>query len=355
MRSKIVEIPAIQQPITASPGFVKKQLSDYKLDVMGLCEFGCRYCSSNNGNYLRIRRRKFAELTEQQIGESMLPSENPELAFYWPDVLEKLISQLDHRRDDNWGAGQVLVYSMQTDGFSPGLVRAGITENALQMVLDRTRFRIRILTKNAIVGHDRWIRFFEQYPGRFVVGLSIGSMDDRWAKRVEKFTPPPSKRIEAVRRLQDAGIPTYGMLCPVFPDVLADERLEQLVENLCPDSLEQIWAEPYNDRANWQHVRDGYTPDSYGYRWLTEVFDNKRKDLWSKYATDLYVRLHEKAQNEGWSDKLTYLLYETDITASDAGCFQGLEGVLLQSKPGSDGQSQNPHMAALQQETLAQT
>src|SRR5688500_18922488 len=109
---------------------------------------------------------------------------------------------------------------MQTDGFSPHLVQTPITEEALRLVLEKTSFRIRILTKNAVVGKDHWLRFFEQYRDRFVVGLSIGSLDDAWAKRVEMFTPPPTRQLNALRALQDAGIATYGMLCPMFPDLL---------------------------------------------------------------------------------------------------------------------------------------
>jgi len=92
-------------------------------------------------------------------------------------------------------------------------------------VLERTSFRIRILTKNAIVSSERWINFFRQAKDRFVVGLSIGTVDDAWAKRVEIGTSRPSARLQALRNLQEAGIPTYGMLCPVFPDVLEGDAL----------------------------------------------------------------------------------------------------------------------------------
>ncbi|MCA9072468.1 MAG: hypothetical protein KDA84_26270, partial [Planctomycetaceae bacterium] len=112
---KIVEVPSIVEPIQRSPGFAKKALSDYKLDILGLCGFGCKYCSSNVGNYLRINRARFAELTERQLGERLLPAENPELTFIWLDVIEKLVAQLD-RKKKSFGEGQTLVFSMLTDG-----------------------------------------------------------------------------------------------------------------------------------------------------------------------------------------------------------------------------------------------
>lgn len=110
MKNKIVHIPSIQQPITASPGFAKKELSDYKLDACGLCGFGCRYCSSNVGNYLRINRARFADQTEQQLGKQQLPAEEPALMFVWPDYLDRLHAQLS-KKPKEWGAGKTLVFS----------------------------------------------------------------------------------------------------------------------------------------------------------------------------------------------------------------------------------------------------
>ena len=74
-----------------------------------------------------------------------------------------------------------------------------------------------------------------------------------------------------------------------------------------------MWAEPYNDRHNWRNVRDGYLPGSFGCQWFTDVYENSRGDLWSRYATDLYTRLRVKAIREGWISKLRYLLYENGI------------------------------------------
>ena len=237
---------------------------------------------------------------------------------------------------------------MLTDVFSPWLVKNGITEKALRLVLENTQFRIRVLTKNSVVGNRRWIDFFRQHPDRFVVGLSTGTTDNRWAKKIEVNTSLPSVRLRALEKLQQAGIATYGMLCPVFPDVLDGDHLERLVDSIQPDLVEHVWAETYNARQNWQKVRAGYSVGSVGYRWFTDVYEERRTDVWSNYATELYVRLRDKAVREGWIHKLRFLLYERNISRDDAARFDGLEGVWLQAKPGTDGFSRNPHMAALQ-------
>ena len=138
------------------------------------------------------------------------------------------------------------------------------------------------------------------------------------------------------------------MLCPVFPDVLLNDKLGQLVDAIRPDRLETIWAEPYNDRQNWRQVIAGYPEGSPAYDWMLQMFQDKDWDLWSQYATSLYVQLRDKAEAEGWLDKLKYLLYEDHISAKDSVQFTGLKGVLLQSKAGGDGFSQNPAIAKLQ-------
>jgi len=346
MRSLPVIVPTIKQPIQPSPGFEKKKLSTYKLDILALCFFACVYCSSNNGNYLRINRRKFAALAEEQLGQHPLPSEEPALTYVWAEILTNLTRQLSTKAS-TWGAGETLVFSMLTDAFSPNMVKGGITEAAVRLLLERTAFRVRILTKNAIVGSAKWIRLFLQFPGRVVVGLSIGTDDDEWARKVELGTSSPSSRLRAIRRLQEAGVPTYGMLCPIFPGLLGGNRLEHLVDQVRPYLAEDFWAEPYNDRQNWTKMRATYAVGSAEYEWFSEVYERGNRAVWSRYATEIYTRLRAKAEREGWLPKLKYLLYEGDITAADASAFAGLKGVLMQSTPTDEGQTKNKHIAAV--------
>jgi DNA repair photolyase len=332
MKNVVVQMTSIKNPIVPSPGFEKKDLSHYKLDIMGLCGFGCRYCSSNNGNYLRINRQKFADLTEEQTGQRLYPGTSPQLSFHWSDILERLEAQLSNKKPD-WGGGQTLMFSMLTDGFSPELVAGGITRAVLELALKRTSFRIRVLTKNAVVGSPEWVEFFKSYPGRFVVGLSTGTTDDRWARSVELGTPLPSERLRALKRLQKAGVPTYGMLCPIFPDMMDADKLDALIEAINPEKVEHVWAEPYNDRQNWETVRGGYVEGSAGYNWMTRVYEQGNTSDWSLYAGRLYKELRRRAEKGKWLGKLRYLLYEHGIHKDHVPLFKDYASVLFQSRP----------------------
>lgn len=334
MKPTIVDVPSIKDPIKSSPGFAKKELATYKLDLMGLCAAGCAYCSSNAGNYLRINRQRFAELTLAQTGEALLPATSPALSFRWTDFEMRLDEQVRRLRPTTarWGTGETLVFSQLTDGFSPWAVKSGLTRRTLEKVLLKTRFRIRVLTKFDYVGRPEWIEFFKAHPGRFVVGLSIGTLDDNWARRVEIGTSSPSARVRALHRLQDAGVPTFGMLCPIFPDALNGDGVKRLVEAIRPERCETVWSEPYNDRANWRAVAAGYEEGSRARAFLERCFSGDLARLtWSQYASHLYVRVHGALAKHGAEQKHRYLLYQDGLVPAEREALRGAQGVLFQS------------------------
>jgi DNA repair photolyase len=341
---------------------------------------------------------------EAKTGKRESHLDDPSIIYVWPDVLQQLEEQLK-MAPKGWGRGKTIILSMLTDPFSPPLTlptfrvgkqlivcedadermdvlkkkweeeRAGLTGeeqvrrslsdafrtdqhlgppatiHALRLLLEKTEFRIRILTKSGIVVTSQYINLLKAHRDRVVVGLSIGTLDNSWARAVEKRATNPTKRLDALASLQAEGIPTFGMLCPVFPDVLEEGRLDALVDAIRPDVCEHVWAEPYNDRGNWQTVRDAYPKGSVGYQWFERMFGGKGKEGWSSYATELYQRLLVKAKKDGWVHKLRYLLYEQDITEEDAKAFCHLEGVLLQGKTGEDGYSTHPSFAAFEKAT----
>lgn len=352
---RIVNVPSTKLAIQPAPGFQKKGLADYHLELLGRCGFACSYCSSETGNYLRINGGAFAEAGEKQTGVLRRHTEDPpeeHTVYAWPTVLETLEAQLVGK-PKAWGAGKTLVVSMLTDAFSqPGIQRRhgrrSITEKALDLLLRHTAFRIRVLTKSAAVGSQKWVNFFAVHPGRFTVGLSIGTLDDGWAAKVERGTSPPSKRLEALRKLQDAAVPTFGMLCPLFLSAIDGDGLERLLDAIRPELCEDIWYEPYNDRANWRRVQAGHAHGSWEWTAIEKLFAHGRGNHWSDYACRLYERMRIAGERGGWFNKTHYLLYEGDIVARDAGRLRDLDGILLQGKPDENGLSRNQAIADVQ-------
>lgn len=369
MKSTVVTVPGVKAPIAPSPGFAKKELADFHLELGALCAYGCSYCSSNVGNFYRINRSRFLEAIEDQTGKKIAAIDvfvekkkqsgrgvervltykrDPSLHIRFGNAIEQLEAQLEGK-PSSFGAGKTLVFSMLTDSFAPVVVASGATEDALRILLDRTSFRIRVLTKSAIVGNEKWVRFFADNRERFVVGLSIGNTDPNWARAVEIGTSKPRARVLAHRALQDAGVPVFAMLCPVFPHMLGGNLLLDLLDSLRPNQCERIWAEPYNDRQNAASVREGYPEGSRWYDWMTKTFGigtlKRSRETWSHYASLLYLRLRDQLETygeRGIVDRLRYLLYEDSIVQEHAKRFAGMHGLLLQGQKGEDGESKDP-------------
>lgn len=350
MKNKVVTIDPTKRLIVRSPGFEKKALATHKIDLMGLCGFGCQYCSSNDGNFLRINRKRFADETAKQLGERMIPAQAPALTFEFRDVLTRLDEQLAGK-DRLWGEGKVLMVSQLTDAFSPRLVKQGVTMGALKRILERTSFTIRILTKSAAVARADFIELFRAYRSRVIVGCSIGTLDDEWSRAVEVGTSTPAARVRAIRQLQSDGIRTYGMLCPVFPAYA--KKVGEILDGLRSHMLETVWVEPYNDRNNWRIVSDAHDEQARAWfsrgetirEWFADAFGARDDELWSRYAAALY-ECSLKALGDAM--RLQYLLYENRITGAQAGRFGDLRGVMLQCKAGDDGLSKNPAIKAIQ-------
>ena len=329
----------------------KKELGDFHVDMLKFCEFGCPYCSSNNAPHLRFLPSAVRSSISEQIGHNFSPHRDGGVTIAYRDAIPSLHSELTRCRYRN-DYGKTLVYSQLTDGFSPTLVSSGATRATLDLLIRHTRFRIRILTKNAVVGTDEWIRYFDYHRDRFTIGLSIGTLDDRLGQQIECGTSLPSERIAALRRLQDAGLSTYGMLCPVFRQPLMTDELEELISLLRLERCEKVWFEPYNNRRNWQQVRDAFDKQSER-DWFTEVFEEKRTDLWSDYAGHLYRRVRRAADAGGWTDKIRYLLYEASMEREHMHMLKDLKGILFQSPTAEDGLSRNEAVRSVQTNNAA--
>ena len=58
--------------------------------------------------------------------------------------------------------------------------------------------------------------------------MTLTSVNDRISQAFEPGAPLPSRRLEALRQLVDAGLNTYAMVGPVLP-ILSDDDLKDLV------------------------------------------------------------------------------------------------------------------------------
>lgn len=173
------------------------------------CEHGCIYCFARPTH-------AFHDLSPGLDFESRL--------FAKPDAPVLLRAELAKR-------GYVvrpIAFGTNTDPYQPIEAEWQITRHCIE-VLAGTGHPLTITTKSDRVTRDIDLLAPMAARGLAAVAVSVTSLDRRIAMTVEPRAPTPERRLAAVRKLVEAGIPTYVSIAPVIP-AITDHELEHLIE-----------------------------------------------------------------------------------------------------------------------------
>ena len=173
------------------------------------CEHGCVYC--------------FARPTHAYMGLS------PGLDFE-----SKLFAKPD--------AAKLLERELARDGYQPRTIAIGTNTDPYQPierqyrimrevleVLDAHNHPVGIVTKSALVTRDIDILSRMAERGLAKVALSVTTLDRMLARVMEPRASTPTKRLEAIRQLSEAGIPASVMVAPILPG-LTDSEIERILD-----------------------------------------------------------------------------------------------------------------------------
>ena len=173
------------------------------------CEHGCIYC--------------FARPSHEYLGFSAgLDFETKILAK--PEAATLLRAELSKRGY----RCRVIAMGTNTDPYQPVERKLGITRSILE-VLSECGHPVGIVTKSHLVTRDIDILAGMAERNLVRVNLSVTTLDRALARRMEPRAATPPKRIEAIRLLAEAGIPTGVMVAPVIPG-LNDAEIEAILE-----------------------------------------------------------------------------------------------------------------------------
>lgn len=127
-----------------------------------------------------------------------------------------------------WRREQVHI-GTATDPYQPAEGAYRVTRQILEALRDHGT-PAALVTKSTMVIRDRDIlRHLAAGPGALVM-FSFTTIDSVLARELEPDVPPPQRRLEAMRALSDAGIPTGVLLAPVLPGITdTEERLAGVV------------------------------------------------------------------------------------------------------------------------------
>ena len=122
---------------------------------------------------------------------------------------------------------KVIAIGTNTDPYQPIERHHQITRQVLE-VLDRTNHPVGIVTKSALVLRDIDILSSMAKRGLVRVALSVTTLDRKLARAMEPRASTPQKRLDAIRQLSHAGIPTSVMVAPIIP-ALNDCEIEGIL------------------------------------------------------------------------------------------------------------------------------
>jgi DNA repair photolyase len=182
---------------------------DRSINAYRGCEHGCVYC--------------YARPTHCYLGHSA--GLDFETKLYAKTNAAKLLEQeLAHPHYEP----KVIALGTNTDPYQPIEREYGITRSILE-VLERTSHPVGIVTKSALVVRD--IDILERMAARGLakVALSVTTVDRRLARAMEPRAATAEKRLEAIGKLSDAGIPVGVMVAPIIPG-LNDHEIESILE-----------------------------------------------------------------------------------------------------------------------------
>jgi DNA repair photolyase len=123
---------------------------------------------------------------------------------------------------------QPIALGTNTDPYQPQERRLGITRGILE-VLAQCRHPVTIVTKSAAVTRDLDLLAPMAADGLARVAISVTTLDPALARTLEPRAAASHRRLEALRTLSAAGVPTSVMVAPVIP-ALNDHELEAVLE-----------------------------------------------------------------------------------------------------------------------------
>ena len=228
---------------------------DHTINPYQGCEHGCVYC--------------FARPTHAYLDLS------PGLDFE-----TKLFAKVN--------AADVLRKELGRQGFDPGVVALGASTDAYQPidrhyaiarqvleVLAEFDVAVGITTKSALVTRDLDILAPMARKGLVRVHMSVPTLDHELSRRLDPRANSPTRRLQAIEELTDAGVPVAVYIAPVIP-LLNEDEIEAILEACAARGATQAL---YTILRLPREVRDLFA------EWLQRWYPDKAADVWRLIQT----------------------------------------------------------------------
>jgi DNA repair photolyase len=225
----------------------------YTINPYRGCSHACTYC--------------FARPTHEYLGLNGLEDFERRIVVK-VNAVQRLAAELAR---PSWG-GEHIAMGTNTDPYQQAEGRYKLTRGILEKLAE-ARNPFSVLTKSTMILRDLEIFAAAAKHTEVKANLSIATLDEDVWHTSEPGTPPPLRRLEAVARLNQAGVPCGVLIAPILPGISdGDEQLESIVRACVEAGAVSISSIGLHLRPG---VRELFMP------WLERV----RPDLVDHYRT----------------------------------------------------------------------
>ena len=256
----------------------------YSINPYRGCQFACNYCDAITEKYLvHERAEDFSRIIYVKTNA--------------PELLGKEIKKA--KRD-------VVAMSGVTDPYQPAERKYEITRRILE-VLNDNKFPVHIGTKSDLVLRDLDLLSEIAKNSWCAVTFTITTFREYLLSVLEPFAPTSEKRLEAMKRLNEAGVQAGVDFTPIIPYILDDEEnIREVVEKASSAGAKYIlpgagMSLRSNQRTRFIQLLKEYWPDLmpkyetlYGNQespppWYTTAINKKAFELCKEFHIPDYI------------------------------------------------------------------
>ena len=176
--------------------------------------------------------------------------------------------------------GQRIVIGSVTDGYNPYEEEFCRTRRLLEE-LKGTNAEIMICTKSDLVLRD--LDLLKKFP-KVTVSWSINTLDEQFRMDMDRAVSI-ERRIEAMKKVYEAGIRTVCFVSPIFPGITDVKSIIGRVR----DFADLIWLENLNLRGQFKGTIMSYIRENHPnvYALYDEIYNKKRMDYWESLEKEI--------------------------------------------------------------------
>jgi len=131
-----------------------------------------------------------------------------------------------------------------SDPYPPVEAKLELTRRALRELLSRG-YKVQLITKSDLVVRDLdLIR-----SGNCSVSITVTTLDEKLANKLEPLAPSPKRRIKALETLVRGGVPCSARLDPIIPGI-NDEGVEKLVKSIAKAGVSHVVSSTYKAKVD---------------------------------------------------------------------------------------------------------